>query len=90
MQVHHIIEKRFAPALGQSDTQARQWLSVAVTPEGHKFITNAWRNAVGYINSNNPMNTGTVSPEYIWLVAQDIYSKYPALLEAANQTIFGH
>jgi RHS repeat-associated protein len=90
LQVHHIIEQRFASALGQSAKQARQWLSVAVTPEEHQVFTNAWRSAIGYINTGNPMNTGTVTSEYIWLVAQDIYSKYPALLEAANQTIFGH
>jgi len=89
LQVHHIIEQRFAPALEQSTAQARQWLSVAVTPEEHQAFTNAWRSAIGYINSGNPINTGTVTIDRLWLEAQDIYSQYPALLEAARQTIFG-
>ena len=61
LQVHHLIEQRLAPALGQSAAQAKQWLSVAVTPEEHQIFTNNWRNAVGYINSNNPINTATAT-----------------------------
>jgi hypothetical protein len=89
LQVHHLIEQRLASALGQSPSQARQWLSVAVTPEEHQVFTNAWRNAIGYINSSNPINTASVTKEYVWSVTQDIYSRYPSLLEAARRTIFG-
>jgi hypothetical protein len=87
LQAHHLIEQRFASVLGQSATQTRQWLSVAVTPEEHQVFTNAWRNAIGYINSNNPLNTGTATIDDLWRVAQDVYGKYPALLDAARKTL---
>jgi hypothetical protein len=63
--------------------------SVALTPEEHQAFTNAWRNAIGYLNSSNPLNTLTATPQDIWIKAQEIYAKYPELLEAARQTIFG-
>jgi len=89
LQVHHIVEQRLAPALNQSATQARQWLSVAVSPAEHQAFTNAWRSYVGYINSSNPVNTATANVDDIWLAAQKIYADYPALLNAAKQIIFG-
>ena len=89
LQVHHIIEQRFAPALNQSYNQARNWLSVVLTPEEHQVITNAWRNAIGYSNSNNAINTLTVTIDDIWNAAQDIYANYPELIEAARITLFG-
>ena len=54
LQAHHIIEQRLAPALRQISAKAKQWLSVAVTPDEHQNFTNSWRSAIGYINSNNP------------------------------------
>jgi hypothetical protein len=89
LQSHHIIKQRFAPALGQSTAQARQWLSVAVTPEEHQVFTNVWRSAIGYINSNNLINTTTATAKNLWTASQDIYAKYPALLDAARKTIYG-
>jgi RHS repeat-associated protein len=89
LQVHHIIEQRFAPALEQSATQARQWLSAAVTPEEHQQFTNAWRSAIGYSNQAMEWTTKNANPEKIWQTAQDIYKNYPALLDAARTTIFG-
>jgi hypothetical protein len=89
LQVHHLIEQRLASVLGQSETQARQWLCVAVTREEHRMFNNPWRNAIGYINSNKPINTATATKEYTWLAAQDIYAKYPSLLESARLIIFG-
>jgi len=61
---------------------------VAVTPEEHQVFTNAWRNAIGYINSNNPLNTGTATLEDIWLAAQKVYADYPALLEGARKILW--
>jgi RHS repeat-associated protein len=88
LRVHHLIEQRFASALGKSAAQARKWLSVAVTQEEHQIFINAWRKAIGYIDSKNPLNTSTATLDDIWLAAQDIYAKYTALLEAARKTIF--
>jgi len=87
LQMHHLIEQRFAPALGQTAAQARQWLSVAVTPEEHQIFTNNWRSAIGYINSNNPINTATATANNIWAAAQRIYADYPAMLDAARKTL---
>ncbi len=41
LQIHHIIEQRFAPALNQSYNATRNWLSVELTPEIHQGFTNA-------------------------------------------------
>lgn len=60
-----------------------------LTPEEHQVITNAWRNAIGYSNSNNAINTLTVTIDDIWNAAQDIYANYPELIEAARITLFG-
>lgn len=85
LERHHIVEQRFAQRLGLNSGQMP---SVALTPEEHQQFTNAWRNAIGYSNSNNALNTLTASKEQIWQAAQDIYAKHPELLEAARKTIF--
>ena len=89
LQVHHIIEQRLAPALGQTFNQAKNWLSVALTKDQHLAFTNDWRNAIGYSNSLNSINTATANLEDIWRAAQKVYAAYPTLLEAARMTIFG-
>lgn len=89
LRVHHIIEQRLALALGQNAAQAREWLSVAVTPQEHQIFTNAWRSAIGYSNQALEWTTKNATPEMIWQTAQDIYKNYPALLDAARTTIFG-
>jgi hypothetical protein len=89
LQVHHIIEQRFARALNQTYNQTRNWLSVELTPEIHQGFTNAWRDAIGYISDKNTVNTITATVDDIWNAAQDIYANYPELLEAARITLFG-
>ncbi|MCB0202168.1 MAG: hypothetical protein KDI03_19035 [Anaerolineae bacterium] len=79
-----VSEQRFAGALGQN---AREMLSVVLTPEEHQVFTNAWRTLIGYSNSGNPLNTLTATPQDIWLAAQEIYANYPALLEAVRQQL---
>jgi hypothetical protein len=86
LHAHHIVEQRFASLLG---VNPRQMLSVALTPEEHQAFTNARQNAIGRINSLNPINTATATRQDVWLAAQRIYADYPELLEAARQTIFG-
>ncbi|MGI5172106.1 RHS repeat-associated core domain-containing protein [Treponema sp. OMZ 840] len=48
LQAHHIIEKRFLPALQKLGLTANKMLSVAVTPEEHQVFTNAWRSFFKY------------------------------------------
>ncbi len=83
LQVHHIVEQRFAPALGYAQRQANWFSSVVVTPEEHQIFTNLWRNSIGYGTSL------TRTPSEIWQAAQYVYRGYPALLEAAQHTILG-
>jgi hypothetical protein len=86
LHCHHIIEARFADTLGLVKGEIS---SVALTLQEHQEFTTAWRNAIGYANSFNPLKTGTATAQDIWLAAQRIYADYPELLEAARRTIFG-
>jgi len=88
LQVHHIVERRFAD-VGTLEIAPKRMLSVILTPEEHQAFTNAWRNLIGYSNSVNPLKTTTAGIEDIWHAAQEVYQEYPILLEAARRTIFG-
>ena len=89
LEIHHLIELRFASALGKTTEQAQQWLSVAVTQQEHQIFINAWRQVIGYSNQAMEWTTKTATPEKIWQEAQIIYKNYPALLDAARMIIFG-
>ena len=80
LEVHHIVEKRFA---GSLDINANDMLSVALDPAEHRIFTNAWRDKLPYGRGPQDVNT-------IWAAAQDIYADYPSLLEAARKTIWGN
>lgn len=82
LEVHHIVEKRFAPALGINKNKTGDMLSIALDKQTHRKFTNAWREIKYGTNYNNLM------PEQIWEVAQKVYAGYPDLLEAARKTIF--
>ena len=47
LHAHHLIEIRLAPRLGQSASQTREWLSIALTPAEHQGFTNSWRSMIG-------------------------------------------
>jgi len=79
LRVHHLIEQRFAGTLGQVPNQM---ISVVLDPTTHQKFTNAWRDAIGYSNSLNSLNTNTATPEQIWQAARRIYQNYPELLQA--------
>ena len=86
LERHHIVEQRFADTLGI--TKPGNMPSIALTPKEHQVFTNAWREAIAYSNSSILPNTVSASVDDIWQAAQDIYSKYPVLTEAARKTIF--
>ena len=79
LEVHHIVEKRFAQDLVIEHTD--EMLSIALTKSDHRVYTNAWRQAIGY-------GTGPHTPETIWAAAKKVYINRPDLLEAARKTIF--
>jgi hypothetical protein len=85
LEVHHIIEQRFAPNIGVLETG--NMLSVVLTKAEHNVFKNAWRNSIGRINMNSPLRTNNATPDDIWNAAQDIYAGYPEFLEAARITL---
>lgn len=74
LQAHHLIEQRFAGVLGQN---ARQALSVAVTPAEHQAFTNAGRAAISY-----GAGTAHVTEAQIMGAARKIYADYPVISNA--------
>ena len=79
LEVHHIVEKRFAKDLDIANTN--DMLSIALTKADHRVYTNAWRKEFAY-------GTKGHSPQKIWEAAKRIYIDRPDLLEAARKTIF--
>lgn len=74
LQAHHLIEQRFAAVLGQN---AKQGLSIAVTPAEHQAFTNAWRAAIPY-----GQGTANATRQQVMDAARQIYSGYPEILGA--------
>lgn len=74
LQAHHLIEKRFLFILDFTGCE----LSMAVTPDEHQVITNAWRAAIPY----GPNGTYCATAAEVLSTAQAIYSDaiYAAIL----------
>lgn len=87
LEVHHIVEKRFADRLGISNTD--NMLSIVLTHDEHVRYTNLWKDEIGRLGSNADITTQTATAEQIWAAAQRICADRSDLLEAAYQTIFG-
>jgi hypothetical protein len=79
LKAHHLIEKRFAPQMGQ---QIDDMLSIAVSKTEHQVFTNAWRREIGYVNSTNPIKTTNATRAQIEAAARRIYAEYPAILRS--------
>ena len=79
LEVHHIVEKRFA---GDLDIKEGDMLSIALTHDDHVVFTNKWRNKIAYGKGAHPKDE-------IWDAAQKVYQYRPDLLKAAKKTIFG-
>jgi hypothetical protein len=74
LQAHHLIEQRFATVMGQN---ARQALSVAVTPAEHQVFTNARRAAIPYGSG-----TANATAQQVLDAARQIYANHPEILSA--------
>ncbi len=75
LEVHHLIEKRFARTLGIQNTN--DMLSVAIDKDFHKKITSEIRNAIGYSNEKSKtLTTATATPQDIWTVFVKIYEDH--------------
>jgi hypothetical protein len=84
LEVHHIVEKRFADAIGIARENTNNMLSIALDKQTHRMFTSLWRDEFKY-----GTNYSKLKPEDIWNAAQRVYAGYPNLLEAARKTIFG-
>ena len=77
LQVHHLIEQRFAEKLG---VKTDDMLSIILTKEEHQAFTKAWRKAIDY--KNTKARTDNATTEQIYDVAKEIYKDYPEILKA--------
>ena len=82
LQVHHLIEQRFANILGQN---ADDMLSIVVTKPEHDIFTAAWRSEIG-LNGwvRSTVTTNTATKQIIENAARKIYKNYPEILKALN------
>ena len=78
LEVHHIVEKRFAKELDYSKSGGKM-PSIALPKETHRNYTNEWRAALAY--------GSTYKKKEILKAAISIYSDNPRLLGAAIYTI---
>ena len=72
LEVHHLIEKRFAGLLNVKENAI---LSVALDEDTHQKITNAFRQAIGYVGDKNPKITTNVDIQELWLAIVEVYSR---------------
>ena len=77
LEAHHIVEKRFAKALGYNEN-GRDMLSIALEKSNHRVYTNDWRRL--------PYGE-TYSAQKILGASIEIYRNNPQLLGAAIYTI---
>ena len=84
LEVHHLIEQRFAGKLGLDPASIP---SIVLTREEHQAFTGAWRNAIGYDNMGSAIRTSTATLEDVWMAAQSVYRDYPELLDAVRRAL---
>ena len=80
IQIHHLIEQRFASRLGILDTNQMQ--SIVLTVEEHATFTRAWRSKIGYGGDNVAITTANATFDDIYGAAREIYEQYPEILLA--------
>ncbi len=74
LEVHHLIEQRFASIMGQNP---KDMISIALTPTEHEVFTAAWRQLIPYGNG-----TANASRQIVENAARQIYQNYPEILKA--------
>ena len=78
LEVHHLIEQRFAKALGMDPNKMT---SVVLTKEEHKVFTKKWRELIGYDNIDKGITTSQANKELILEKAKEVYKDYPEFLK---------
>ncbi len=74
VDVHHLIEKRFASLMGQAP---REMSSMIVTKAEHQAITNAFREAIPYGSG-----TAQATKQTVLDTARKVYRDHPEILDA--------
>ena len=82
LEVHHLIEQRFAEKLGVS---ASDMPSIVLTKAEHKKFTDAWRKEIGYNGSSSKFITLNVDQDKILDSARKIYADYPEILKVIEE-----
>ncbi|MBQ4197286.1 MAG: hypothetical protein II659_05490 [Bacteroidales bacterium] len=79
LEVHHLIEKRFANLLGVKEDDM---LSIVVTHDEHVKFTKAWRNEIGYNIEKKTKETVTsnASINDIKRTIRKVYKDYPEII----------
>ncbi len=76
LEVHHLIEKRFANALGIDHKNVNDILSVAIDKDFHRKITSEMRGIIGYRGDTKTQFNSQNAPVWaIWKMIVDVYSK---------------
>ena len=71
MEVHHLVEKRFADVLGIDPNEI---LSVALEKDTHRKLTSDFRKEIGYIyDFSNSKRTNTVDADQVWEAIVKVY-----------------
>lgn len=71
LEVHHLIEKRFAGAMGQD---AKNMLSIVLTQEEHAAFTQTWRQLIPYGSQ--------ATRAEVEAAARVVYKDHPDILSA--------
>ncbi len=79
VEVHHLIEQRFATLLGQT---AKNMPSIVVTKAEHLVFTKAWRAEIGYAGQKVTTTTLNATKAQVEAAARKIYKDYPEILKA--------
>lgn len=75
LEVHHLIEKRFASALGIENTN--EMLSIAIDKDFHRKITSEMRGIIGYRgDTKTKYTTDTAPANEIWKMMVGVYSNH--------------
>ena len=82
LEVHHLIEKRFAKQMGMKEADMP---SIVLTKDEHEQFTAAWREAIGYNNMHSDNVTSSVTRDHILEAARTIYKDYPELLKVVEE-----
>jgi hypothetical protein len=89
VEFHHLIEQRFLSVKGVAEwlgsTNPNKWKCIVVkagSAEHTPKFTQPWRNKIGHIGDNVPLNTSNATLQDVKNAAKEIYKDFPEILNA--------